>query len=91
MGLNLINVLVQEKMSGIGSGEQEKMPGIGSGEDFCNGTSHKTSGGLKNDLLINKLGCIISKKKFILEKQYNRLHDVNMRKKANARDNQDNK
>jgi hypothetical protein len=65
---------------------------FGSREDVWNGTSYKTSGGLKkNDLLINKLGCIISKKKFILEKQYNRLHDVNMRKKANARDNQDNK
>ena len=39
---------------------------------------------LSIDLLLNKLGVIVSKKKFILEKQCNRLGEVNRIKKENA-------
>jgi hypothetical protein len=50
----------------------EKM--CGSREDVWNCKAYKTTGGLiKNDLLINTLGKIVSKKKCIQETSYNRL------------------
>ena len=58
---------------------------FGTREDVWNGIAYKTSGDLKKyDLLINKSGVIVSKKKFILEKQCYRLKDVNTIKKANS-------
>lgn len=58
---------------------------IGSREDVWNGLAYKSAGGLKkNDFIINKSGTIVSKKKFLFEKQFDRLHDVNIRKKAGA-------
>lgn len=58
---------------------------FGSREEVWNETAYKTAGGLnKSDLMINKNGKIISKKKFITEKENNRLEKVNNIKKENA-------
>ena len=58
---------------------------FGTREDVWNETAYKTTGGLtKSDLLVNKNGKIISKKKFIAEKEYNRLENVNNIKKELA-------
>jgi len=59
---------------------------IGTREDVWSGFAYKTSGGLnKTELLVNKHGDIISKKKFVYEKQHNRLGEVNKIKQANAK------
>jgi phage anti-repressor protein len=58
---------------------------FGTREDVWNETAYKTTGGLtKSDLMVNKNGKIISKKKFITEKEYNRLENVNNVKKELA-------
>lgn len=58
---------------------------FGTREHVWNETAYKTTGGLtKSDLLVNKNGKIISKKKFITEKEYNRLENVNNIKKELA-------
>lgn len=53
--------------------------------DVWNGKAYQTTGELKkDDLMINKLGKIVSKKKFIYEKQNNRLEDVNLQRKIKS-------
>jgi hypothetical protein len=55
---------------------------FGSRQEVWNGDAYKTSGELtKSDLIINKSGKIISKKKFIQEKEFNRFENVNLIKK----------
>jgi phage anti-repressor protein len=55
---------------------------IGSREEVWNNVAYKTGGNLtKQDLLINKNGKIVSKKKFIEESQSGRLDNVNQEKK----------
>ena len=54
---------------------------FGTRDEVWNEISFKTTGDLlKSDLLVNKHGKIVSKKKFITEKQYNRLETVNIAK-----------
>ena len=58
---------------------------IGSREEVWNNVAYKTGGDLiKADLLINKEGKIVSKKKFLTESQSGRLEAVNQEKKRNA-------
>ena len=58
---------------------------IGSREEVWNNVAYKTGGDLiKADLLINKEGKIVSKKKFLTESQSGRLDSVNQEKKRNA-------
>jgi hypothetical protein len=53
----------------------------GSRTDVFDGKSYKTTGGLtKSDLIINKYGKILSRKKSIAEKISNRLEKVNQAK-----------
>ena len=60
---------------------------IGTREEVYNEISYKTTGGLtKDDLLLNKLGKIVSKKKCILETKINRLEEVNLNKKKVVND-----
>jgi hypothetical protein len=60
---------------------------IGTREEVYNEISYKTTGGLtKDDLLLNKLGKIVSKKKCILETKINRLEEVNLKKKKVVND-----
>ena len=60
---------------------------IGTREEVYNEISYKTTGGLtKDDLLVNKNGKIVSKKKCILETQINRLEAVNLKKKKVVND-----
>jgi hypothetical protein len=55
---------------------------FGSREEVWNGDAYKTTGELtKSDFIINKAGKIISKKKFIQEKEFNRFENVNLLKK----------
>jgi len=55
---------------------------FGSREEVWNGDAYKTSGELiKADFIINKNGKIVSKKKFLQEKNFNRLEEVNLKKK----------
>lgn len=55
---------------------------IGTREEVYNEISYKTTGGLtKDDLLLNKNGKIVSKKKCILETKINRLEEVNLKKR----------
>lgn len=52
---------------------------FGTRDEVWNETSFKTTGDLlKSDLLVNKLGKIVSKRKFISETQNNRLEAVNI-------------
>ena len=61
---------------------------IGTREEVYKEISYKTTGGLtKDDLLLNKNGKIVSKKKCILETQINRLEAVNLKKKKVVNDN----
>ena len=61
---------------------------IGTREEVYKESSYKTTGGLtKDDLLLNKNGKIVSKKKCILETQINRLEAVNLKKKKVVNDN----
>ena len=61
---------------------------IGTREEVYKEISYKTTGGLtKDDLLVNKNGKIVSKKKCILETQINRLEAVNLKKKKVVNDN----
>jgi hypothetical protein len=54
---------------------------FGTRQEVWNGHAYKTTGELfKSDLMINKEGKIISKKKFIQEKEFNRFHSVNLSK-----------
>jgi hypothetical protein len=54
---------------------------FGTREEVWIGIAYKTTGGLiKNDLMINKVGKIVSKKKYVTEKQHNRLEEVNKQK-----------
>jgi len=58
---------------------------MGSREDVWNGIAYKTTGDLvKDDLMINKSGKIISKKKFIAEKNNNRFGKINEQKRINS-------
>ena len=58
---------------------------IGTREEVYNEISYKTTGGLtKDDLLLNKNGKIVSKKKCILETKINRLEEVNLKKKESS-------
>jgi hypothetical protein len=60
---------------------------IGTREEVYKEISYKTTGGLtKDDLLVNKNGKIVSKKKCILETQINRLEAVNLKKKKVVND-----
>lgn len=60
---------------------------IGTREEVYKEISYKTTGGLtKDDLLLNKNGKIVSKKKCILETQINRLEAVNLKKKKVVND-----
>jgi hypothetical protein len=60
---------------------------IGPREEVYKEISYKTTGGLtKDDLLVNKNGKIVSKKKCILETQINRLEAVNLKKKKVVND-----
>ena len=57
---------------------------IGSRMEVWSEEAYKTSGGLvKEDLLTNKNGKIVSKKKFISEKQCNKLEEVNKLRSKN--------
>jgi hypothetical protein len=57
---------------------------VGSRIEVWSEKAYKTSGGLvKEDLLSNKSGKIVSKKKFISEKQNNRLEEVNKLRSKN--------
>ena len=61
---------------------------IGTREEVYKEISYKTTGGLtKDDLLLNKNGKIVSKKKCILETKINRLEAVNLKKKKVVNDN----
>jgi hypothetical protein len=56
---------------------------IGSRTNVFDGKSYKTTGGLKkSDLIINKYGKILSRKKSISEKISNRLEKINLAKSA---------
>jgi len=60
---------------------------FGSRQEVWNGHAYKTTGELtKSDLIINKSGKIISKKKFIQEKEFNRFETVNLLKKNRSSD-----
>lgn len=55
---------------------------FGTREEVFNNVAYKTSGGLnKNDLIINSLGKIVSKRKSVQETMSNRLFPVNLHKK----------
>jgi hypothetical protein len=55
---------------------------FGTREEVWNGDAYKTTGELtKAAFIINKAGKIISKKKFIQEKEFNRFENVNLLKK----------
>jgi hypothetical protein len=57
---------------------------FGTREEVWNGDAYKTTGELtKSAFIINKAGKIISKKKFIQEKEFNRFETVNLLKKKN--------
>ena len=54
---------------------------MGLREQVWNETAYKTTGGLlKHDLMINKLGNIVSKRKFLLGKTDTRLQNYNNKK-----------
>jgi len=56
---------------------------FGTREEVWNGDAYKTTGELtKSDFIINKAGKIISKKKFIQEKEFNRFEALNLLKKS---------
>lgn len=56
---------------------------FGTRDEVWREEAYKTSGGLmKEDLMVNKHQKIVSKKKFVTEKQSNRLEEVNNAKKA---------
>jgi hypothetical protein len=57
---------------------------FGTRQEVWDGDAYKTSGELtKSAFIINKAGKIISKKKFIQEKEFNRFETVNLLKKKN--------
>ena len=69
--MKALNPKLKDKLYGIEEVKYEKI--CGSREDVWNGKAYKTSGGLiKEDLLMHKSGKIISKRKCILETNYNR-------------------
>ena len=69
--MKALNPKLKDKLYGIDEVKYEKIRG--SREDVWNGKAYKTSGGLiKEDLLMHKSGKIISKRKCILETNYNR-------------------
>ena len=73
-------ILSFDQKSGI-TKETEFAKMVGTREEVFNNIAYKTSGGLiKNDLIINVLGKIVSKKKSVQEKIYNRLYEVNLLK-----------
>jgi phage anti-repressor protein len=73
-------ILNFDQKSGV-SKETEFAKMVGTREEVFNNIAYKTSGGLiKNDLIINVLGKIVSKKKSIQEKIFNRLYEVNLLK-----------
>ena len=58
---------------------------FGDRQEVWDRKAYKTTGNLsKEDFILNKTGQIVSKKKFLLEKQYNRLGAVNDEKKLRA-------
>jgi len=58
---------------------------FGDRQEVWDRKAYKTTGNLvKEDFILNKTGQIVSKKKFLLEKQYNRLGAVNDEKKQRA-------
>lgn len=59
---------------------------FGTRDDVWNEHSYKTVGNLlKTDLMLNKLGKIVSKKKFISESQHNRLESINTQRQLLAK------
>lgn len=57
---------------------------FGTRQEVWNGDAYKTTGELtKSAFIINKAGKIISKKKFIQEKEFNRFETLNLLKKKN--------
>jgi hypothetical protein len=65
----------------IDGAKYEKL--FGSRDEVWNGDAYKTAGELtKSAFIINKNGKIVSKKKFIQEKAFNRLEAVNNNKKG---------
>lgn len=61
-------------MMDLAGGKKKKMPTFGSRSQVFHGNAKKTTGGLtKKDLVQNKHGRIVSKKKHTLEKKLKRL------------------
>jgi len=82
---DLINEITNTKKDEINDKVYKTL--IGTREEVYKEISYKTTGGLtKDDLLLNKNGKIVSKKKCILETQINRLEAVNLKKKKVVND-----
>ena len=61
---------------------------FGTRHDVWNRVAYKTAGCLTiHDLMINKCGRIVSKKKFQFEKEADRFHDINLLKQSTSNSN----